>query len=86
MSMKKKKYWFKAKKYGWGWYPYSWEGYSVLGLYVTILMVLFYNIDIYSTSATDTLNNFFPQMIVVTIILFVICFIKGEKPRWRWGD
>jgi len=22
---------------------------------------------------------------LVSIVLIIICFLKGEKPRWRWG-
>lgn len=25
----KNKLWFKAKNYGWGWYPVTWEGWTV---------------------------------------------------------
>ncbi len=30
------KLWFKAKKFGWGWTPCSWEGWTVTGLYTGI--------------------------------------------------
>lgn len=83
--MAKNNYWFKAKKYGWGWYPSTWQGFTVLGLYISVLIILFYNIDVYSPSAPETIISFLPQWIVLTVILFLVCIIKGEKPRWRWG-
>lgn len=73
----KKKLWFKAKHYGWGWYPCSWEGGLVLLIFV--LLVIF---------ALEFLNSvvFKSLIIAVTfIILMVVCWKTGERPRWRWG-
>jgi hypothetical protein len=28
---------------------------------------------------------YFLYILIPTIILIVICYKKGEKPRWRWG-
>lgn len=72
----KKNYWFKGKRYGWGWYPASKEGWLVLFVFVVLEMLLaFY------TSVT--------VFIIGTIILLpgliYICYKTGEKPRWRWG-
>lgn len=82
--MAKNKYWFKAKKYGWGWYPSSWEGYTIVGIYISVFIVLFYNIDVYSHSATETILSFIPQAFIITIVLIGTCFIKGEKPHWNY--
>ena len=29
--------------------------------------------------------RFLPQVFGLTLMLLIICFLKGEKPRWRWG-
>ena len=35
------RYWFPAKRYGWGWgLPSTWEGWVVLGVYVGLLVAL----------------------------------------------
>ena len=37
-----KKLWFRAKCYGWGWYPCSWEGWLVIliwAIFFTLSMV-----------------------------------------------
>ena len=34
--------WFKAKKYGYGWYPATWQGWLVILVYLTILGLLIY--------------------------------------------
>lgn len=74
------KYWFPAKKYGWGWgLPSAWQGWLVLGLFIL-------------TSASSTLMADGSPGIAVAIVLLAavvliaICFWKGEPPQWRWGD
>lgn len=83
--MNKNKLWFKAKMYGWGWQPTSWEGWAVLALYITAIWINARNIDFYAHSASDTLINGVIPLVINTIYLLIICYCRGEKPRWRWG-
>lgn len=83
--MKSDNYWFKAKRYGWGWYPSSWQGWTVLALYIGALVWKFRGIDAYSHSASDTLLGLVVPYVVLTVLLILICYATGEKPRWRWG-
>ncbi len=81
-----KKLWFKAKNYGYGWYPCSWEGGIVTLIYVLFLIGLFGFSDLDSYSGRDAILKIFVPVIIVTSVLVVICFKTGERPRWRWGD
>jgi succinate dehydrogenase/fumarate reductase cytochrome b subunit len=81
-----KKLWFKAKRYGWGWYPSTWQGWSVILLFIIAEIILFHNIDSHQHSVSDTLINFIPATFVLAIIVIAICYIKGEKPGWHWGN
>ncbi len=78
-------YWFKAKKYGWGWTPCSWQGWLVLALFVILMMVNAYRLGIMSESFTGDTTGFLLENIVLIGILFMICMRTGEKPKWRWG-
>lgn len=81
-----KKPWFGAKKYGWGWgFPKTWQGWVVLSVYVIFLVLDFLKRDSVSHSGSDTLYNFIPDLIIVTVIFIIIVALTGEKPRWRWG-
>lgn len=80
-----KKLWFKRKYYGWGWRPSSWEGWLVLLVYVLALRKVFIVRDRLSHSGSDTIIGITLPVIVLTIILILICYIKGEKPKWQWG-
>ncbi len=85
MENNTKKLWFKRKSYGWGWQPSSWEGWVVLLVYLLITIVVFRSTDLTQHSGSDTLINFAPRFVVLTIILIFVCYKKGEKPKWTWG-
>lgn len=76
----KNKLWFKAKRYGWGWYPCSLEGWFVI-----LLGLAFIFGGVYVGDTDDA-----PGAALLGILLAIALFIftgykKGEKPRWRWG-
>lgn len=79
-----KKLWFKAKQYGWGWTPCTWEGWAVIGLYLLGVIPSFTSFDTRSPSTVEILQMF-PSVVILTIFLIIICYLTGEKPRWRWG-
>lgn len=35
-----KGYWFKAKLYGWGWTPVTWQGWCVILVYASLILIL----------------------------------------------
>ncbi|HLC31594.1 MAG TPA: hypothetical protein VJK51_02920 [Candidatus Nanoarchaeia archaeon] len=78
-------YWFKAKRYGWGWYPCSWEGWLVLAVFIVVSFLTFRRVDIQSHSVSDTLYGVAGYFVLYLIALLVICVWKGERPRWRRG-
>lgn len=72
--------WFPAKRYGWGWgFPVAWQGWLVLAIYI---LLLFFGTNEYLR--TQNLM-FFAYLAVITFGLIVVCYKKGETPRWRWG-
>lgn len=80
-----KKLWFKAKNYGWGWYPASWEGWLVLFVYLALTLWMFRKADAGSHSGSDTLIGISVPFALLTAALLVLCWRTGEKPEWRWG-
>ena len=84
--MNDKKLWFKAKMYGWGWYPVSWEGWVITFLYTASILVQTFNLDGAVHSGSDFLISFSIPFITNTIFLLIICHARGEKPKWRWGE
>lgn len=79
-----KHYWFRAKWFGWGWVPATWEGWMVILVYIALLLLLTANAHT-SAKTHDAFLNIFVPVNVLTAILLVICIVKGERPHWSWG-
>lgn len=73
------KLWFRRKLYGWGWFPITWEGWLVLLVWVAIF------IDIVQKDIQQYTIERFVFIILMVALLLLICFLKGEKPKWQWG-
>jgi len=76
----KKDFWFVRKRYGWGWTPASKEGWTVIALYVALLILW---ADLFMP---DRWADYLVLVVLQTILLLVISYRKGEPPRWQWGD
>ena len=81
MNDQTKRYWFPAKRYGWGWGPPStWQGWVVLLVWLAVL------IPASTWLALRSMPLFFLFEAVMVTAIITICYAKGEPPRWRWGD
>ena len=77
----KKDYWFPARIYGWGWgLPTVWQGWLVYGMAASLLVAGFF---LFPPVAHPLHFQLYTWSVV--ILLVVVCWIKGEPPRWRWG-
>lgn len=80
--MAPQRYWFKAKRYGWGWgLPATWEGWLVFGAYVAVAVLGGIWAD-----GTRHEGAFLGVLVLLTAIFVLICLRTGEPPKWRWGD
>ncbi|MES2216413.1 MAG: hypothetical protein V4481_03910 [Patescibacteria group bacterium] len=82
-------YWFKAKFYGWGWMPAKWQGWLVTLVYIALILTLVFTREKDIPGNPDSGSNFLTfaaPIIVLTILLVVIAYKKGEKLRWQWGS
>ena len=76
------RYWFPAKRYGWGWgLPVRWQGWLVLAVYFGLFFA-----GIYYFEPRQAVAGFFIYVAILTAALIAIIALKGEGPlRWRWG-
>ena len=81
----KQKYWFAAKKYGWGWYPSAWQGWFVLVVYVLDIIIVFKSLYWRTGSAGEAITGMVLPFLVLTLFFAIILRAKGEEPGWRWG-
>lgn len=81
-------YWFKAKLYGWGWTPATWQGWLVISVYAALIVIMSLLREDSIPGNPDSGSNFLVfalPIILLTALLIFICYKKGEKPRWQWG-
>lgn len=78
------KYWFKAKLYGWGWTPSTWQGWVITGVYIILAIIISSAVND-STPERDIILKVVLPMILLTSLLIFIAYKKGEKPHWLWG-
>lgn len=80
-----KEYWFKRKIYGWGWTPAKWQGWLVIGIFIIFILWNGFSLESETQPSESELVWFFVRLIIAVAILILICYKKGEKPRWQWG-
>ena len=79
--MSEPRYWFPAKRYGYGWGPpITWQGWVVLIAWIALTTVGSWFI------AQRSLTLFFVFEGLMIAALVAVCYAKGEPPRWRWGE
>jgi len=76
------RYWFPAKRHGWGWGPPSrWQGWVVLLVYLALVLG-----GIPWVQASRGSTAYIAYVLILTVVLIAICWRTGEPPRWRRGD
>jgi hypothetical protein len=76
------RYWFPAKRYGWGWgFPNTWQGAAVFLAFVALVSAG----GLWIVPRKGPLA-FVAYAFILCIVLSLACWWKGEPPRWRWGE
>jgi hypothetical protein len=76
------RYWFRAKRYGWGWgLPLTWQGWAILAAFIALIVA-----DALVFPPRKALPAFIACVVGLSLLLVAVCWLKGEPPRWRWGD
>jgi hypothetical protein len=75
------RYWFPAKRYGWGWGPpTAWQGWVVLLVFFALLLG-----GAFALLPSCGPLAFVGYTVLLCVLLTAVCWVKGERPRWRWG-
>lgn len=89
----KRKLWFRAKTFGWGWYPVTWQGWLVTLFYTLLYIGSGLLFGAFAPAAIEEGASVLPGLIfliswltLLTASLLAICYRYGERPRWRWGE
>jgi hypothetical protein len=80
MPLPKDKAWFPVKTYGWGWgMPSRWQGWVVMIGFIVALAAG-------APVAAKAPLAYGAYVIFLGSLVTAICYWKGEKPGWHWGD
>ncbi len=80
------KLWFKARQYGWGWDPVSWQGWVVVLLFIGgFVWSAFSFVEKLDAGDPSAIENFVLRFIALLLGLMVVASLTGEKPHWSWG-
>ena len=75
--MTDRRYWFRAKRYGWGWgLPLTWEGWLVYAAFIALIAVAGWLCPPGTWAAC---------VAVLVVVFTAVCWLTGEPSRWRWG-
>lgn len=81
MNKRNRNIWFPVKKYGWGWgLPIAWQGWVVLTIYIVLLAY-----GVFGLMNKSLPIPYLLYFVIITMLLIIICYLKGEKPGWHWG-
>lgn len=81
--MSESKYWFPAKRYGWGWgFPSMWQGWVVCGAFFALVAAGLVLFRVFPRQ--EALIAYLIYVVGLSGVLIGICWLKGEPPRSRW--
>jgi hypothetical protein len=76
------RYWFPAKRYGWGWgLPVAWQGWLSLVCFIVLVIA-----GVLLFPPREALAKYLIYVVSLSIAFAALCWWKGEPPRWRWGE
>lgn len=79
-------YWFKRRRYGYGWIPVTKRGWGVVVAFIIVLIVGALAIkDTPKGEFTKEVGFYLIAVAVMAFALVKISGAKGPKPKWRWG-
>lgn len=86
MKDHKKNYWFKRRRYGWGWTPVTWQGFVVFFAGLAAILLSAYQLPSKPAHPTAAQLMTSTAIFVATVIIFIIiASLKSPTPHWRWG-
>jgi hypothetical protein len=81
------KYWFKPKRYGYGFYPITWEGWLFTLVLLLLVFVSAYLNNFVIEATTHDGLRFLLDVILITGVF--TCLFKDKVKsglRWQWGN
>ena len=78
-------YWFKRRRFGYGWTPATWQGWVAL---VALVLLVLAPLPFLPQGEDEGGPNPYAYVFYVVVVVMVFCLLaikKGPTPHWRWG-
>ena len=86
MQEQPRRYWFRARRYGFGWTPCTWQGWATVGVWALLFTGLVTGASAAASASDDVvLGLLIVLSVAATLALVWISWRMGEPARWRWG-
>ncbi|MBP6005318.1 hypothetical protein KA531_00190 [Candidatus Saccharibacteria bacterium] len=86
MNNQENSFWFKRKRYGYGWVPATKQGWIIIISYISIVILGGISIEDQSDNQlTAEVLTYLLLVFLATILVIAISYKKGPRPKWRWG-
>jgi hypothetical protein len=59
----------------------TWEGWTVLAAFLALIVL-----DTLLFPPRRALSAYIVGVVALSVLLVAVCWLKGEPPRWRWGN
>lgn len=82
----KNDYWFKRRRYGWGYFPVTWQGWTTVASTLAIIIIVSFILPENRSHIPTTKLVIYHLILLIDILASVtIVLKKGPPPKWRWG-
>ena len=87
MKQTDKKYWFKRRRFGWGWVPVTWQGWLSVIVFIGAAVGTAYAVlpPKPQQPTSGQLTVFLGGLAVYILAIVFLGMTKGPVPHWRWG-
>lgn len=83
------RFWFRPKRYGYGFVPTSWEGWLMTGIFIGVLALVAWRHDFFEPGYLPRARDGFAflwDLVVATAIFSLIAVRKTDgELKWNWG-
>lgn len=83
------KYWFVPKRYGWGFFPISWEGWLFVALLLGLVMLSAWTNNFFNEGnplTGENLGRFILDLILLILSTIPFCEKRTKSEvKWNWG-
>lgn len=72
------KYWFRKRKYGWGWTPSTWEGWLITLIFLCVYLYVALTMSDEAVAEEGMFRILFLPLLALVILFLAIVWKKGE--------